>query len=104
MALLLPCPLHRLVTWVQSSFSVKASLGRGEAIEACLMSLRDRSPLVIRAALAGQQMQVGSRQYCSRCRHCLWSDVRVSVAWLRLTMWWAGLCTSASPPCRCQLL
>lgn len=60
-ALLLPCPLHRLVTWVESSFSVKASLGRGEAMEACLMSLRDRSPLVIQAAPAGQQMQVGSR-------------------------------------------
>ncbi len=60
MTLLLPCPLHRLVTWVEASFSVKASLSRGEAMEACLMSLRDRSPLVIRAAPAGQQMQVGS--------------------------------------------
>jgi hypothetical protein len=59
--LLVPCPLHRLVTWVEAAFSVKASLGRGDTMEACLMSLRDRSPLVIRASPASQQMQVGQR-------------------------------------------
>jgi hypothetical protein len=51
-------PLHRLVTWVEACFSVKAQVRGGDSMEACLMDLRTRSPLCIRAQAQAQGLQV----------------------------------------------
>jgi hypothetical protein len=58
-SLVLNHPLHRLVSWVEACFSVKAQLRGSDTMEACLLDLRSREPLCIRGQAQGSGLQVG---------------------------------------------